>query len=65
MPPASVTRSPFQAAHEGYSSNPSATALTEEQLIGILKWVLIYIGISSLAFLGNWIYGYLRDSRNS
>lgn len=65
MPRALVTRSPSQAAHEGYSRHPSATALTEEQLIGILKWVLIYIGISSLAFLGNWIYGYLRDSRNS
>jgi hypothetical protein len=39
--------------------------LTEDQLFGILKWVLIYIGISSLAFLGNWIYGYLRDTRNS
>jgi hypothetical protein len=65
MPPDSVTRFPYQAAREGYSRASSPTALTEDQLIGILKWVLIYIGISSLAFLGNWIYGYLRDTRNS
>ena len=29
----------------------------------VLKWVLIYFGVSSLGFMGVWLIGYIRDMR--
>ena len=31
----------------------------------VLKWVLIYFGVSSLGFMAVWLIGYIRDMRRS
>ncbi len=60
LPPASLALSPGPLAFSTVGDGAEGLLPFGWDVVGVQKWTLIYLGVSSLAFVLVWLVGYLR-----